>query len=258
MPFDQNKMKKKPILIAIPHPSTFVPAELRRLMNLTDKDLLRYSDSYADEIFEVPNAYCIKGKISRLVTDLNRAPDHIEMQYQLANDGVVVSVTEDEKQIYETPPTLEQIFERVKKYHDTFHADIEELSPKMKFLIDGHSLLSTAPATKKDAGKPRADIVLGNRHFTSCSREMSHFVHDFFADKGLSVTINDPYEGMYVLGYHCSRRGLPGIQIEINRKLYMNEKTLAPHKTKIREFNRMIRELVDALDKEITRQDKAE
>jgi len=249
-------MKKYPILVCIPHSSTFVPAELRHLMLLSDFEIKKQSDLYTDKIFDVPGAYVIKANISRLVTDLNRAPDHIEMEYQLANDGVVISVTEDAKQIYETPPTFDIIFERVQKYHDMFHKEINELSPEMKFLIDCHSLRNIGPVTKKDANKKRADIVLGNRHFTTCTREMTNKIMDFFQKKGFSVKVNDPYEGRYVLGYHCSRRGLPGIQIEINRKLYMNEKNLKPYKKKIKALNEAVQELVEMIAGEIERTEK--
>ena len=249
-------MEKRPVLICVPHSSSFVPAELKELMLLSDHEIREQSDLYTDEIFCVPNAYSVKGRLSRLVADLNRAPDHIEQEYKLCNDGVVVSVTEDEKQVYEVPPELEQIFERVEKYHNTFHEEIDKLAPKMKFLIDGHSLRSVGPAVKEDAGKPRADIVLGNRHFTTCTREMTHKIVRFFEEKGFSVKVNDPYEGMYVLGYHCSRRKLSGIQIEFNRRLYMNEKNLRRRKKDIEKLNKIIKELVEYIYEEIERSEK--
>ncbi|MBU0728067.1 N-formylglutamate amidohydrolase, partial [Patescibacteria group bacterium] len=131
-------VEKYPILITIPHCSSFVPADLRRMMKLTDKQIHRNSDPYTDLIFDVPKAHVVKAKISRLVADLNRAPDDIEMEYKLSNDGVVVSVDLDGKPIYKTLPSIETIFERVQKYHDTFHAKIDELKKYgVKFLIDG-------------------------------------------------------------------------------------------------------------------------
>ena len=240
-------MNKKQILITIPHASTFVPADLRRLMELSDKDIRKQSDLYTDEIFNVPNAEIVKAKISRLVADVNRAPDDIESEYELAKNGVVVSISEEGKRIYKTPPGMKAIMERVEKYHDTFHEEVDHIAPHVKFMIDGHSLWSVGPAVKDDAGKERADVVLGNRSFTTCSRTTTLKIQKFFEEKGLSVKINNPYEGKYVIGYHCSRRTLPGIQIEFNRKLYMNEKTLHPYKDKIKELNGYIKELVDIL-----------
>ena len=238
---------KKPILIAIPHCSTFVPAEIRKHMALSDFKVREETDLYTDEIFDVKNAYIVKAKIARVVVDPNRAPDHIEHEWQLNEDGVVISITGDGKPIYDSPPSIDTIFERVEKYHNGFHEEVEALYPKVKFLIDAHSMFSKGQSTKADAGKERAEIVLGNRDYTTCSRELTIEVKRFFEEKGLSVKVNNPYSGKYVIGYHCSRDGLPGLQIEINRKLYMNEKTLHPHKRNIEKLNGFIEELVEKL-----------
>ncbi|MBU0577007.1 N-formylglutamate amidohydrolase [Patescibacteria group bacterium] len=243
--------EKYPILITIPHCSTFVPADLRRMMELTDAQIRRQCDPFTDVIFDVPKVHVVKAKISRLVTDLNRAPDDIEMEYKLSNDGVVVSVDLDGNQIYKTPPSIKTIFDRVKRYHDTFHEKIEEIKPNIKFLIDGHSLRSVSPPTRSDAGTERADIVLGNRDFTTCTRNMTKKVMRFFQDRGYSVAINDPYKGRYLIGYHCSRRHLPGIQIEINERLYINEKTHRPHQDKMYDLRTIMAKLVDEIDEEI-------
>lgn len=250
-------MDKYPILITVPHCSTFVPADLRRLMVLSDKQILRNSDPFTDVIFDLPKAYVVKARISRLVADLNRAPDDIEMEYRLSHDGVVVSVDVDGNLVYKSTPPIESIFERVQKYHDTFHDKIEELKSNVKFLIDGHSLRGTGPASRPDAGNERADIVLGNRDFTTCSRNTTKLIMKFFQEKGFSVSINKPYAGRYLIGYHCSRRTLPGIQIEINERLYMNEERYTPHKAKIKKMRGIMVELVDMLNDEIEKREKA-
>ena len=242
---------KYPILITIPHCSTFVPADLRRMMTLTDAQIRRNCDPFTDFIFDIPKAHVVKARISRLVTDLNRAPDDIEMEHKLSNEGVVVSVDLDGNPIYKDLPSTEKITERVQTYHDAFHDKIEEIKPKVKFLIDGHSLRSKAPPAKSDAGKERADIILGNRDYTTCSRHMTKKIMNFFQDRGFSVAINDPYKGRYLIGYHCSRKTLPGIQVEINEKLYMNEKVRRPYKEKLEDFRRIMAWLVKEIAQEI-------
>lgn len=245
--------KKYPILVSIPHGSIFVPAELRRLMNLTDFQIRKQTDPYTDVLFDVPNAYVIKGRINRLVVDLNRAPDDIEMEHQLSNRGVVVSVDIDGDPIYKTPPSPEMIAERVEKYHDAFHAQIEALKPTVKFLIDGHSMRSVTPSTKPDAGSERPDIVLGNRHYISCSRVMTRKIMDFFEQRGFKVRVNDPFTGRYIIGYHCSRNGLPGIQVEINERLFMNPKTYRPYSKNIQALQVIMTELVEMIHDEIVK-----
>ena len=242
--------KKYPILISIPHASDFVPVQLRRMMNLSDFQIKKNTDPYTDHIFDVPNAHVVKGGINRLVVDLNRAPDDIEMEHQLSNRGVVVSVDIDGNPIYKTPPSMEAVFDRVQKYHYAFHDKIEELKSKMKFMIDGHSMRHETPSTKPDSGKERADIVLGNRHFTTCSRVVTTRIMKFFENKGFKVKVNDPFTGRYIIGYHCSRSGLPGIQIELNEALFMNPKNYRPYKKKIENLRNIMAELVENLCEE--------
>ena len=242
---------KLPILITIPHCSTFVPAELRRLMTLRDSQISKMCDPYTDVIFDIPKAYVVKARISRLVTDLNRAPDDIEHEAQLSKAGVVVSIDIDGNPIYKTPPSMDMVMERVSKYHDTFHDKIDELSREAKFLIDGHSLRSVGPSTREDAGEERADIILGNRDYTTCSRHMTRRIMRFFEDRGFNVKINDPYKGAYLIGSHCSRKGLPGIQIEVNEKLFMNEKSRRPYKRKIEELRKIMGILVKEIAEDI-------
>lgn len=75
----------------------------------------------------------------------------------------------------------------------------------------------------------------------------------FFQDRGFNVAINDPYKGAYLIGYHCSRKGLPGIQIELNEKLFMNEKTRRPYRRKIEELRKimtlLVREIAEEMEK---------
>lgn len=240
-----------PILITTSHSSTYVPPEIRERMLLSDFEIRQESDLYTDQIFCVPNAHFIEAGISRLVTDLNRSPEHIEVEYELANDGAVVSITENGKRIYRESPSLDAILQRIRKYHDPFHNAIEELKPSVHFLIDGHSLLSCGPQKAPDAGQERADIVLGNRDFITCPRSEILQISDFLQTKGFSVSINKPYEGKYVIAEHCSRKGVHGIQFEWNRKLYMNEKNLELYPEKIAELNKVIQELVEMIATEM-------
>lgn len=240
-------MNKLPILISIPHSSTFVPKEIEEKMLISPRDIKNHADLFTDQIFDLSCTHKVKAGISRLVVDVNRAADDIELESQLCVDGVVVRVTPDGKQIYSMPPKVSEIGQRLETYHFTFHDNIEEKikTEKIKFLIDGHTMWSQRPSALKGSTVDRADICLGNRSFTSCSRKQTHFIKNFFEKHGHTVAINDPYSGKYVLGYHCHRKYLPGIQLEINRKLCLNEKTLAPKIAQIKKLNELLKVLVN-------------
>lgn len=241
-------MQKKPILITIPHCSHFVSKEIRQNMLLTDFEILKETDLYTDQIFGVENAYIVKARLSRLVADMNRAPDEIEMEQRLCAEGVVVSVNGDGKKIYKTPLTDQQIELRIEKYHNPFHTQVDQYATQSFFMIDGHSMWPTGRATKIDAGKKRPDINLGNRDYTTCTKSQTDFFKNYFEELGYSVEINFPFKGRYVIGYHCSRnrrKGIPGLQLEINQALYTNPKTLEPKADQIKKLKQEIQILVD-------------
>lgn len=237
---------KFPIAISIPHASIFVPKEIQKNLLIGTKDIKNHADLYTEKIYKVNNAHCIEAKIARLILDVNRAPDDIETECRLQVDGVVVRTTPDGKKIYKNPPNLKKLGDRIDKYHASYHEELEELIHKneCKFLIDGHSMWATGPSALKDAGDARPQICLGNRSYTTCSREQTYFVKCFFENHGYEVAINKPYAGKFILGFHCHRRTLPGIQIEFRRDLYLNEKTLAPKKKEIEKLNKLMEQLV--------------
>ena len=71
-----------------------------------------------------------------------------------------------------------------------------------------------------------------------------------FAGEG-KVAINDPLAGRYILQYHYERERVPWIQIEINRKLYLNEAYFDPERLRV--DRRIIRELRERIFDAIVR-----
>lgn len=220
------------------------------MIALTAEELMGYTDLYTDEIFDIDNVYKVKSNFSRVIVDPNRAPDDISKEYELAAEGVTVHTTWDGKNVYKVEPSPEIVDKLIKNYHNPYHDALEQHIPKVQFLIDCHSFLPFGPKLKKDSGKERPDINLGNVNFSSCTREHTVFFRDFFEEKGFSVAINFPYTGKYILGHHCHRRRIPpflvpGIQIEINQGLYvMKDDKKIPEKVTM--FNELFEELVNA------------
>lgn len=242
-----QKSPKYPILITIPHASYAVPEEIRKNMKITDYEIQQHADLFTDQIYDVSTAYQVSATVSRLVVDVNRSPDDLPIDNTLSDKGVVVGISENGNHVYSTLPTQQNIAERIAKYHDPFHQKITALAPDMKFVIDGHSMRSIGPAMREDAGDSRADIVLGNRAYATCSREMMLFLFRFFREKGFSVKVNDPYDGRYIIGYHCSRKNLQGVLIEVNKSLYMDEELLTPYPEKIQQLKSVMKELVEEI-----------
>jgi N-formylglutamate deformylase len=114
-------------------------------------------------------------------------------------------------------------------YHAALQAAIDECHRAFgaAWHLNCHSMPAVGDALADDAGRARADIVLGDRDGTTCDPAFTARVRDLFAARGYSVAINDPYKGVEIVRRH----GQPGaarhsLQVEINRRLYMDEATL--------------------------------
>ena len=76
-------------------------------------------------------------------------------------------------------------------------------------------------------GSARADFVLGDRDGTTCEPGFTEFVRAALAGMGYDVKVNDPYKGVeLVRAYSDPKAGRHSLQIEINKRLYMDEATL--------------------------------
>jgi N-formylglutamate amidohydrolase len=77
-------------------------------------------------------------------------------------------------------------------------------------------------------GSVRADFVLGDRDGTTCEPRFTEMVRATLSGMGYSVKVNDPYKGVeLVRAYSDPKAGRHSLQIEINKRLYMDESTLA-------------------------------
>ena len=73
----------------------------------------------------------------------------------------------------------------------------------------------------------KVDIVLGDNHGTSCAPEVTSLAEQVLIDTGFNVVRNRPYAGGYITRcYGQPEIGQHSLQVEINRSLYMNERTI--------------------------------
>ncbi|MBV8754580.1 MAG: N-formylglutamate amidohydrolase, partial [Hyphomicrobiales bacterium] len=90
-------------------------------------------------------------------------------------------------------------------------------------LVDCHSMPSSA-GNKEE--RPRADVVLGDRYGTSCVAAVSETVESTLRELGYVVSRNKPYAGGFITEHYGNpAAGLHSIQVEVNRALYMDERS---------------------------------
>jgi N-formylglutamate deformylase len=95
--------------------------------------------------------------------------------------------------------------------------------------VNCHSMPAVAASHATDfPGLVHADFVVGNRDATTSSEALARLVCEYLRGLGYQVEYNHPYKGVELV----RRYGRPAehrhsLQLEINRKLYMDEATLA-------------------------------
>lgn len=235
-----------PVVVDVPHAGEWIPDEVLDEMVVGDQKLRRDLDLYVDELWaEAPalGATLIASNVSRYVVDLNRAADdvsprtvhgarRIDQPGYYQDRGVVWRTTTDGTPVMARPMTHEAFERRIATFHTPYHmtieAEIERVRQQFGYclLVDGHSMPSRGRSGHTDTGSRRADIVPGDVEGRSCAPILTRTVCDHFRLEGYSVRPNTPYKGGWITRYFGKpRHGVHAIQIEVNRALYMDEKT---------------------------------
>jgi N-formylglutamate amidohydrolase len=134
-------------------------------------------------------------------------------------------------------------------YHAALSALLTETREQFGFsiLIDCHSMPTVIDPSLRDAACPRADIVLGDCFATACASVIMERAEQVLRDQGLAVIRNDPYSGGFTTRhYGRPHEGVHALQIEMNRKLYMDEARYQPHDG-FKGMARKINALIEAL-----------
>ncbi len=227
-----------PLIANIPHSSIFIPPEIRSsfVLNNDDlqKELLRMTDKYTDEIFSCVTelgGVSVIYTYSRLVLDSERFKD--DKKEPMAAKGMGVIYTKDSngrllREINETERyrLLENLYD---PYHNAISKEVQNLLSKFGkcLIIDGHSFpaIPLPYETNQDIKRPK--ICLGTDQFHT-PQYLTDFILKFFKNKNNNLTteINKPFEGCYVpLEFLGKDKRIKSIMIEVNRGLYMNEDT---------------------------------
>ena len=89
---------------------------------------------------------------------------------------------------------------------------------------------SRGNAMNDDAGKLRPDFVVSDRDGTTAGGGFTEHVAETLRALGYDVRINDPYKGAELIrAYAKPSERRHSIQIEINRRLYMDEDAVMKH-----------------------------
>jgi N-formylglutamate amidohydrolase len=234
-----------PLVFDSPHSGALYPEDFR--FSCPFEVLRRAEDAYVDELYRAApehGATLIAALFPRSYLDPNRAVDDLDealfdgawpaplkpSHRTLGGLGLVRRVVRPGTPIYDRRLTIDEILGRVERCHTPYHKVLDEacLGAHRQFgavwHINCHSMPSSP--TAKAEGEC-ADFVLGDRDGTTCGQELTDFVAAFLRARGYDVRINEVYKGVEIV----KRQGRPAerrhsLQIEVDRGLYMNQKTL--------------------------------
>lgn len=216
-------------VLSIPHSGLEIPQEFIPHLTDVELDLLSDVDFGVHELVDIDaltnaGVAVIKANISRVAVDLNRDPENTILYWKQNTKGnQVVTQEMTEEQIEHVTgkyyfPYFEMLKNIIRRLEDTK----EGLVP----VIDLHSMPSapTEYHLKKNPNQNtyRPDFCLSDLHETSCTRDFIDTCQKNLEKYGYDVAINKPYFGGYITQYN-DRFRTNTIQIEINRRLYMDE-----------------------------------
>jgi formiminoglutamase len=231
--------KSLPLLVSIPHGGDKIPEEVRDSINLTLQDILCDGDSLARELYDFKETVkaLVSMPVARAVVDVNRAPDDLPP----ANpDGVIKTVTLQGISVYKSGkfPKGDIVKTLLRKYYYPYHNEIEFLlnDNDIRLALDCHTMLEYSPSIDDSPGQARPLVCISNggdergmpfekgATITCCPewiQVLAKSFSDVFAAEG-DVTINNPFVGGYTCQHHYLNTGVPWMQIELNRRLYLS------------------------------------
>ncbi len=271
------------IVIAIPHAGVDLPYGMASTMlpHVDERFLRGQSDVFTDRVYQVPGVRTVKYPWHRFVVDPNRAPR------QETEGGVVPTTDFDEQPLYRqgAAPDRAEVERRISQYHRPYHQRVEEAcrDPRSKFFIDGHSMMSTAPFRSPDHGLPRPDAVIsniGDSHanpspgtpFLTCPAPLTRWLADRLIwwlthvpapEAGErhrptgEVTLNVPFKGGFGVRTHSSMSNdRPGVQLELNQRLYADEETWVPLERRIPWMREVLRRWCEEITERLVSEPK--
>jgi N-formylglutamate amidohydrolase len=236
-----------PLVLASPHSGCEYPADFLAASRLDPLALRRSEDSFVDELFGAAprlGAPLLSARFPRAYLDVNREayeldpamfsdrlPDFVNAASPRVRMGLgtIARIVASGEEIYAKKLCFAEASDRIDGLYHPYHQALRRLVEETTavfggyLLVDCHSMPSAAGSA---CGGSAADIVLGDCYGTACGPQIIEAARRLLVERGFVVAINAPYAGGFTTGNY----GRPGLhchalQIEVNRALYMDERS---------------------------------
>jgi N-formylglutamate deformylase len=256
MHFVTTHMGNSPLVLDSPHSGTLYPIDFGYAA-ACDLALLRSAeDTHVEKLYSfAPELGCawIEAHFPRSYLDANRNltevdPDMLAGSWPHAVElhdpavlskrrlgkGLIWRATDEGLPLYDRQLSVREVERRIElcwnPYHAAVKAAIDAAHARHGYSLhmNCHSMPEIAGSHATDfPGEKHTDFVLGNRDHSTSSESVLLYMSKLLTQMGYSVSLNHPYKGVeLVRRYGQPEQHRHSVQIEINRALYMNEKTL--------------------------------
>lgn len=238
-----------PLVLDSPHSGHLFPADFGAAVS--ERQLRSAEDVLIDELYaDAPlhGATLLEARFPRSYIDPNRHAGDVDLELLDApwpdahvpsgkgrlGKALIWRTLDDGTPIYAGKLGVETVRARIRDYLLPYQAALKELLDAaharhgVVYHVNCHSMEAVGGVMAEGgAGKPRADVVLGDRDGTTCEAGFTQSVAEFFRTRGYSVAINDPFKGVELVRmYSDPKAGRHSLQIELNKKLYLRPGTL--------------------------------
>jgi N-formylglutamate deformylase len=242
-----------PLVLDSPHSGINFPADMRAAVS--EFDLRDGEDCFVDELYRPATergVALIAAQFPRTYIDPNRHPgdidlalleggrwphEHVPSGKAELGKALIWRTLDDGRAIYARQLSVTETEARIANFHAPYQRTLQQWIAATherfgaSFHINCHSMNAVAGTQGEGgAGSERADFVLGDRDGTTCAPAFTAFVRETLAGMGYHVKVNDPYKGVeLVRAFSSPASGRHSLQVEINKRLYMNEATRSKH-----------------------------
>ena len=242
------------LVLDSPHSGTVYPPDFLYTCDLAA--LRRAEDTHVDKLYDFAHrlgAHWIEAHFPRSYLDANRHPRELDVSlldqpwpHPVETDpallskvrlgkGLIWRITDDGLPIYERKLSVDEVLARIQHCWQPYHAavaqaiDAAHARHGYSVHVNCHSMPAVASSHATEfPGEKHADFVVGDRDGTTASSNLSQLVCAHLTTLGYSVAYNHPYKGVeLVRRYGSPAENRHSLQLEINRKLYMDEESLA-------------------------------
>ena len=241
-----------PVVFDSPHSGTHYPADF--VVQVPHAALRRVEDTHVEKIFANATAHgatLLAANFPRSYIDANRSildidqalldapwPGPINASKKTEKGiGLVWRKLDTGASLYNASLSVAAVQSRISTCYAPYHKALRDALNAAHehygavWHINCHSMPAISSGISDEGpGVARADFVLGDRDGTTCSPAFTALVATTLRGMGYDVKINDPYKGVeLVRAYSEPSEQRHSLQVEINRRLYMNEDTREMH-----------------------------